>query len=328
MSLSLAKCEADKVGIMKILLPPNAEQQKNINYELDPNPPTLQRDLQAIREWLDKQPHLPHHIDDARLERFLYGCKFSLERTKTLLDAYYTVRAGVPEFFQDRDPRRSDIQKCCKDIYYCTTPRLTPSGYRLSVLRLNDQDAHNFNISTIVKRVLITMDIRLNEERCLNNVIVFDLRGFTAQHFAKCSPTVPAFRKMMLCIQDAFPMRIAQIHLINAPVILEKVMSVLTPLLKEKLVQKFFIHSQLDTLYKYIPMEFLPKEYGGSVGTMKDINDAWTRKMEEYRDWLLEDEPRSRADETRRPNRKKSNANSSALFLNDVEGSFRQLSID
>nr|CAD7609944.1 unnamed protein product [Timema genevievae] len=212
--------------------------------------------------------------------------------------------------------------------YYCTTPRLTPSGYRISVLRLNDQDAHNFDISTIVKRVLITMDIRLNEERCLNNVIVFDLHGFTAQHFAKCSPTVPAFRKMMLCIQDAFPMRIAQIHLINAPVILEKVMSVLTPLLKEKLVQKFFIHSQLDTLYKYIPMEFLPKEYGGGVGTMKDLNDAWTRKMEEYRDWLLEDEPRSRADETRRPNRKKSNANSSALFLNDVEGSFRQLSID
>ena len=42
---------------------------------------------------------------------FLRGCKFSLEKTKRKLDMYFTMRAVVPEFFNDRDVTRPELKE-------------------------------------------------------------------------------------------------------------------------------------------------------------------------------------------------------------------------
>lgn len=44
------------------LLPPTVEQQRRIDAELPPDPDMRKRDIQAIRDWLAKQPHLPKHM--------------------------------------------------------------------------------------------------------------------------------------------------------------------------------------------------------------------------------------------------------------------------
>ena len=89
----------------------------------------VQEDLQALRSWLEKSPHLKEarqgdtmlHIstrfsinckaklfcsdlmdlfemfsDDGKLLQFLRGCKFSLERTKEKLDLYNSCRSKLP----------------------------------------------------------------------------------------------------------------------------------------------------------------------------------------------------------------------------------------
>jgi len=48
--------------------------------------------------------------DDQRIMTFLRGCKFSLEKTKRKLDMYFTMRAAVPEFFNDRDVTIPEIK--------------------------------------------------------------------------------------------------------------------------------------------------------------------------------------------------------------------------
>jgi hypothetical protein len=42
---------------------------------------------------------------------FLRGCKFSLERTKEKLDMYYTLRTALPEFFSNRDLRKTGARE-------------------------------------------------------------------------------------------------------------------------------------------------------------------------------------------------------------------------
>lgn len=142
----------------------------------------------------------------------MYGCKLNVERAKRVLDAYYTVRATAPEFFRDRDPLSRDMQLCFRAVHYVPLPTLTPLGYRPTLLRLAHCDASKFDVRVLTTRIVMSLDARLLEERCLSNVMLIDLEGFTMGHYTRASPTQATVRKALLCIQDAFPMRLAQVQ--------------------------------------------------------------------------------------------------------------------
>ena len=82
------------------------------------------------------------------------------------------------------------------------------------------------------------------------------------------------------------------------------------------------VYDSLDELYKVIPKEILPEEYGGQGGKIEDIAAHWKAKVESYRDWFIEDE-KYRTDENKRPGKPKT-----AESVFGLEGSFRQLAVD
>lgn len=308
------------------LLPPTVKQQERINRELRPDPESTRRDVLHLREWLKKQPHLPQHIDDVKIERFLLGCKNSLERSKQMLDRYFSARTALPEFFAARDPLTNDIQECCKAVQYFLLPSLTSEGYRVTILRLVDPRLEKFSLETLTRRILMVMDTRLNEEACLSNVMIIDLQGFTAGHVAKCSPTQSAMRRAMVATQNSMPFRLARVHYLNTPSFVGNILAMVYPLLKEKLVDKFRFHAGGgEDLYPYIEKDILPMEWGGKAGTMNELNDSWRKKIEKNRDWLLREEKLSRSNESARLLTSKSSITSE---LNGIQGSFRKLNID
>ncbi|CAK9824511.1 Alpha-tocopherol transfer protein-like [Anthophora retusa] len=308
------------------LLPPTAEQQKRINEEVPVDPEMRKRDIIAIREWLAKQPHLPNHMDDARLERFLFGCKNSIERCKLILERYFSVRTAIPEFFAVRDPLSREIQECCDSIYYFVLPSLTDEGHRVSVLRLKNTAIDKFSIQAISRRILMVLDTRLMEERCLSNVMVIDLEGFSVVHFTKCSPTQSIVRKSMLAVQDSMPLRLHRVHFLHAPAFIDSVLNIFYPLLKDRLVQKFRVHTGGgEELHSYMDKSILPNEWGGKAGTFNELNDAWKKRIEKNKDWFLREEKLSRTNENARLPESKSRL---LAELDGLQGSFRQLNID
>lgn len=308
------------------LLPPTAEQQKRINEEVSTDPETRKRDVAAIRDWLSKQPHLPNHMDDTRLERFLFGCKNSIERCKLILERYFSVRTAIPEFFAVRDPLAREIQECCEAIQYFILPSLTDEGYRVTILRLKDSTIDKFSIQTISRRILMVLDTRLIEEQCLSNIMVIDLEGFGVVHFTKCSPTQSIVRKAMLAMQDSMPLRLHRVHFLHAPAFIENILNIFYPLLKVRLVQKFRIHTGGgEELHSYMNKDILPNEWGGKAGTLDELNGAWKKKIEKNRDWFLREEKLSRTNENARLPESKTRI---LKELEGLQGSFRQLNID
>lgn len=72
--------------------------------ELNEEPERIQSDIDALRSWITRTPHLKSRTDDQFLVAFLRGCKYSLEKAKQKLDLFYTVRTHAPELIKNRDP--------------------------------------------------------------------------------------------------------------------------------------------------------------------------------------------------------------------------------
>ncbi|KAK2580092.1 hypothetical protein KPH14_012372 [Odynerus spinipes] len=75
-------------------------------------------DIEILREWLKKQPHLPK-MTDSELAWFLHSNYYQLEPTKTTIDTYYTVRTHVPEFFANRDPLGTKALRQIMQVVSC-----------------------------------------------------------------------------------------------------------------------------------------------------------------------------------------------------------------
>ncbi|XP_020284646.1 alpha-tocopherol transfer protein-like isoform X2 [Pseudomyrmex gracilis] len=308
------------------LLPPTPAQQKRMNAELPSDPEIRKNDIRVLRQWLSKQPHLPNHIDNDKLERFLYNCKNNVERCKLILERYYTARTSLPDFFAVRDPMSRDIKESYEVVNYFTLPTLTEEGYRVTIGSLNNFNSDKFSLQALIRRILMILDIRLKEEVCLSNIMVIDLKNVSPAHLAKVSPTLSTVRQALLAIQDCMPFRLHRVHFLHTPSYIITFINLFLPILKQKLPQKFNFHNGGgEELYAYMDKEILPNEWGGKAGTIKELNDAWQEKLEKNRDWFLHDEKLSRTNETARLPELKS------YFLKDLEGlqgSFRKLNID
>lgn len=86
------------------LRPLSDELAKKATVELNEVPERIEADIEALKVWIKKTPHLKCRMDDQFLVTFLRGCKYSLEKTKQKIDLFYTTRTLMPEMFLGRDP--------------------------------------------------------------------------------------------------------------------------------------------------------------------------------------------------------------------------------
>lgn len=305
------------------LVQPSGEMSAKIREELrEPDAETFNKDVAAIREWLEKQPHLPKDMDEGRLRTFLRGCKFSPEKVKQKLDMYYTMRNAVPEFFADRDISRPELAEVLDIADMPPLPGLTPNGCRVVCLRAVERENMPENVAHGMKVAMMIGDLRLKMEEVgvAGDVYILDATAATPAQFAKFTPSL--VKKFLICVQEAYPVRLKEIHVVNISPLVDKIMTFVKPFLKEKIRDRIFLHSNLEDLYKYVPKEMLPSEYGGAAGPIKDISEQWRNKLKENTQWFKEQES-SKANESLRPGGAR---NPDDLF--GMDGTFRQLSID
>ncbi|KAJ2940271.1 hypothetical protein O0L34_g11841 [Tuta absoluta] len=304
------------------LVQPSGEMWKKIRVELNEDVNTRDKDLEAIKEWMRKQPHLPDSWDDNRIMTFLRGCSFSLEKTKRKLDMYFTMRAACPEFFTNRDMTMPNLADLASRAQGPPLPGLTPEGRRVTICRGLDKNLDTNQLNDAFKVAMMIGDVRLAEEKegVAGDIYILDASIVAPSHLGKISPS--AIKKFLICVQEAYPVKLKQVHVVNASPIIDTVVNLVKPFLKEKIKNRIFIHTDLESLYEHVPREMLPEEYGGNGGSLDDINKAWLKKLVEYKPWF-EAQESIKANEALRPGKP---TNYDELF--GIDGSFRQLSID
>lgn len=105
-------------------------------------------------------------------------------------------------------------------------------------------------------------------------VVIFDMDGLSLQQTWQFTP---AFAKRIVdWLQDAVPLRVKAIHIINQPKIFNIVFALFKPFLREKLRNRIYFHStDRVSLHKHMSPECLPLNYDGTIDLPRIDGEQW-----------------------------------------------------
>ncbi|XP_053994005.1 uncharacterized protein LOC128884565 [Hylaeus volcanicus] len=297
---------------------------KPITYEeeLKKNPELKEEDMQVLRDWYKKQPHLPK-ITDAELALFFHSNYYRLEPTKATIDTYYTVKTHVPEFFSHRDPfGQKELRKAFQTVTVQVLDKKTVEGYSILYGTLIDRDPSNYVYNDGMKYLSMVVDLWLTKEGTSEgHIILFDMKNVVFGHAARLSPM--GLKKYLFFLQEGLPVRLKGFHFMNITPVMDVILNMMKPFMKKELLDMLHTHTNLETLSKFIPIDALPNEIGGKAGATMELHAKVIKLLEDNRDWFVEEERTKRVNESLRPGKGKS-----ITDLFGVEGSFKKLEID
>lgn len=159
--------------------------------------------------------------------------------------------------------------------------KATPENYKCCIFRLTDPKTDSFNFNDVIKAFFMVADVRLvspdpNQSLADGEIPIFDMKGVTVWHLLKVS--FSTLRLYFKYVQQAHPVRVQQIHVYNCTSLINRIMTLIKPLLKPEVAARFHFHTpDSDTIFESIPRELLPTEYGGNAGPISEMKDFWTK---------------------------------------------------
>uniref|UniRef100_A0A1B0FV50 Putative phosphatidylinositol transfer protein sec14 n=1 Tax=Lutzomyia longipalpis TaxID=7200 RepID=A0A1B0FV50_LUTLO len=234
------------------------------------NPDLKREDVRNILEWLCRQPHLPN-ITESEAIFSLHACYHSIEQTKKTIDNYYTIRTHTVDLFRNRDVCSKEMLDISNVMLY--TPLLDehPEGHKVMYARLMDPEVTKYIHADAVKLYNFVFDHWLwTEGTAPGHVLVVDMDSASLGHVTRMSLSVA--KKYLHFLQEAIPVRLKGLHIINTASFIDKILALIRPFVKKELVSLVHFHTDMETIYPMIPQKIFPKEFGGKAASILELH--------------------------------------------------------
>lgn len=129
-------------------------------------------------------------------------------------------------------------------------PKPTQQNYKLFIYRLANSDADKYNFVDSLKTFFMVSDVRMVTEKDIldGEVPIFDMHGYSLRHLTKI--TLPIVKKYMMYTQEAHPIRLKQIHILNTPPFLDRCLALIRPFMKSEVASLVWFF--LSKIIEYI----------------------------------------------------------------------------
>ncbi|XP_050502667.1 alpha-tocopherol transfer protein-like [Diabrotica virgifera virgifera] len=278
------------------------------------------QDVLALEEWMKKQPHLPK-ATELQLAIFLHSSNYSNEMAKNVIESYFTMKTLCSDFLGNRT-LHDDVFKLATHTYvFSVLPKQALGGEKVVISKLMDTNLNSFTPLGMLKLmdVVLALFTHENGPPC-GFQLVFDMQNSSLAHFLKVNPML--IKKFIYYLQDAMPIRLKHIHFIYPAFFLDKIFSLIKPMMKKELFELFIVHSDLKSLFEYVPQDILPEDYGGNCKSLLQLQAQEKQKIEDGEAFLKFQESQV-VDESKRQGKSKYNE---SLF--GIDGSFKTLEFD
>lgn len=166
----------------------------------------------------------------------------------------------------------------------------TPENYKIIVFRLTNDNFDHIHFNDVIKAFFMMSDVRLiTQDKKLvadGEIPIFDMSRVSYRHLTKI--VFSTLRLYLKYTQEAHPVRVRQIHIINCSPIVDKIICLIKPFVKTENFKMINFHTPgSTTLFKSIPKENLPDEYGGTAGSLVEMKQYWVDRIHSHRSVFL-----------------------------------------
>ncbi|XP_062548867.1 alpha-tocopherol transfer protein isoform X2 [Armigeres subalbatus] len=244
--------------------------------ELRETPEVKAHAVEELRALLKGQDELVLPLDnDDWLVRFLRPCKFYPKSALELIQRYYHFKVKHWDMYLDLSPSRE--VNIFKQNILTVFPNRDQLGRRILLLELGKPWRHKeVTLDEVFKGCVLFVEAAMLEPETQVNgaVVIFDMDGLTMQQAWQFTP--PFAKRIVDWLQDAVPLRIKGIHIINQPKIFNVVFALFKPILRDKLRNRIVFHgTDRESLHKHISKGCLPPCYGGNVDAPRVKGEEW-----------------------------------------------------
>ncbi|XP_075979374.1 alpha-tocopherol transfer protein-like [Anticarsia gemmatalis] len=239
---------------------------------MEKSPQEIEKQVEQLRDWVLRQPHLPNDLGDMMVRRFLHSCYYDMEAAKKTVELFFNLRATSPELMNFRDPDSPQMQKTLKIV---NLAQYQVAGKKsIWIWQLNDPGLENYDYLQDARLFFMITDAwwTNNCELADSDYVILDVKDITLKFITKFNVSIA--KKLAKYQEEAMPIRLKGIHIVNAPPFIDKLFGLMKPFLKQDMTDMIHFHTpKSDTLYNYISKEDLPEDYGGSLPSMNEYMD-------------------------------------------------------
>ncbi|XP_043665590.1 alpha-tocopherol transfer protein-like isoform X1 [Vespula pensylvanica] len=246
--------------------PLSPELQEVARKELRETPELQKESMERFKELLRAETDLKCPLDnDAWLIRFLRPCKYYPESAVKLVKNYYNFKVKHAAIYEGLKP--TNEKNIFEQNILTVLPNRDQHGRRILIVQLGKKWKHNkCSLDEIYKGCVLYLEAAMLEPttQVAGAVVIFDMDGLSLQQTWQFTP--PFAKRLVDLLQDAMPLRIKNLHIINQPYIFNMVFALFKPFLREKLKGRIIFHgTDRKSLHQYIQPKCLPDCYGGTL---------------------------------------------------------------
>ncbi|XP_050422327.1 uncharacterized protein LOC126835939 isoform X1 [Adelges cooleyi] len=227
-------------------------------------------------------------INRKEIVMFFHSANFDVKRASTMIFKHYEYRRQLPQIFhsQDEDPEINDLDEVKKvvscSILFSDSDLYTPND-RYVYTQLINTNGSEYNFKKTVKYFFFMIKCLLIKYGTFDGlVVVLDGKGFNKGHIKPFVQSVLLGRTLLHLIQNAPPLRIKKVYIVNTNDFVNIVYSAASRLaLYEDFRQKIVLcdGKNSERVFDHVPREIMPAEYPGGKGPSHTIQAARTYEL-------------------------------------------------